>query len=53
MAKVDKEASKKFGVKVVRSEKPKNEAPKKKSWEKKIEKEEVKEADSDFIRDEE
>lgn len=51
MSKIDKEASKKFGVTVVRSEKPK-EAPKKKAWEKKIEKEEVKEADSDFIRDE-
>lgn len=51
MSKIDKEASKKVGITVVRSEKPK-EAPKKKSWEKKIEKEEVKEADSDFIRDE-
>ena len=38
MAKIDKNASKKFGVKVVRSDKPKSETPKKKSWEKKIEK---------------
>ena len=52
MAKIDKEASKKVGITVVRSEQPKAEAPKKKSWEKK-EKEEMKEADSDFIRDEE
>ena len=52
MAKVDKEASKKFSVKVVRSDKPKFETPKKKSWEKK-EKEEVKETENDFIRDEE
>ena len=41
MAKIDKEASKKFGVKVVRSDKPKSETPKKKSWEKKIEKEDL------------
>ena len=52
MAKVDKEASKKFGVKVVRSEKTKTETPKKKSWEKKIEKEEETEVKNDFVRDE-
>lgn len=51
MAKIDKEASKKVGITVVRSEKSK-EAPKKKSWEKKIEKEEEKEVGSDFVRDE-
>ena len=53
MAQIDKEASKKVGITVVRSNKPKAETPKKKSWEKKFEKEEVKEADSEFIRDEE
>lgn len=51
MAKVDKEASKKLGITVVRSDKPKTEAPKKKSWEKKVEKEN--EVENDFIRDEE
>ena len=52
MAKVDKEASKKVGITVVRSEKPKAEAHKKKSWEKKIEKEEETEVKNDFVRDE-
>lgn len=47
--KIDKEASKKLGVKVMKGSAPKAEAPKKKSWEKK-DKEEKNE--SDFVRDE-
>ncbi len=50
MAKVDKDATKKFGIKVLRKDAEKTEIPKKKSWEKKIEKEEKEERD--FDRDE-
>lgn len=52
MAKIDKEATKKFGIKVLKKDAEKTEAPKKKSWERKVEKEEKNEIESDFIRDE-
>ena len=50
--KLDKEASKKLGVKVMKGSAPKAEVPKKKSWEKKDKEEEKKEVGNDFVRDE-